>query len=294
MYTEDEIRYFDDLFAGKKHLDQFKDGRNFGKKTIMAEGAKRGLIISSNEDYQKVPVEKLVYWVSGVCPDVEYEGDTAKHVSYALASFSRFQTTSKDFFNSTIKHNSGISLTIQGAQLTRNAELHTEYVHTDSGRQTYIEIQMSNSQFAELLTSMNIGEGVPVTLVRTKEDGRIMYKPPFQETIEQRADRMLDTERDKTVEALKKCVEKINEIIDGKTVKKEQKAELARLLDYIVEISKNGFQFAESQFQRGVEKDIQRIKSEIDATLALMNNNLQIRGVQTDFAKSLDVNPEPE
>ena len=45
------------------------------------------------------------------------------------------------------------------------------------GEETLVTIQLSPVQFAELLTNMNCGDGVPCTISYTRQDGWIEYKP---------------------------------------------------------------------------------------------------------------------
>jgi len=86
-----------------------------------------------------------------------------KHESYGLVGFSR--TThggggdGANLFGCSIKHNHTIVLKIKRA--TKERSLHDDRYY---GGETLIEVEMSPNQFAEAITSMNIGDGMPCTI----------------------------------------------------------------------------------------------------------------------------------
>ena len=88
-------------------------------------------------------------------------GDTReKHKSYGMVGFSRCNGT-VNLFGSHIPHTEFITLSIREATVQRS--LHREWYSGDST--PIIEVRMSAVQFASLLTTMNVGDGVPCTIV---------------------------------------------------------------------------------------------------------------------------------
>ena len=81
------------------------------------------------------------------------------HESYGLARFSRIGGKSGKLFGSSIEHHHFIELTISRASRSRQFQ-HDQYMPD----QELISVFMSPAQFAELLTSLNVGTGVPVTI----------------------------------------------------------------------------------------------------------------------------------
>lgn len=81
------------------------------------------------------------------------------HESYGLAQFSRIGGKSGKLFGSSIEHQHFIELTISRASRSRQFQ-HDHYMPD----QELISVFMSPTQFAELLTSLNVGTGVPVTI----------------------------------------------------------------------------------------------------------------------------------
>lgn len=83
-----------------------------------------------------------------------------KHPSQVQVSFSRVQSSHPmPFYGSDIKVNNWIQLRIKTS--IKKRDLSNDRFHADD---TILEIRLSPNQFSELLTTMNVGEGVPGTL----------------------------------------------------------------------------------------------------------------------------------
>lgn len=117
-----------------------------------------------------------------------------QHPSYGLLSFSRMSGGTTNLFGSSIQHKDTIKLCISECDVKR--DLSTDWYH-DNGR--IIEVEMSYSQFAEAITSMNMGNGVPVTIRWVRGEGRIEpcpftdKKQQFEEEFKHRLDKANET-----------------------------------------------------------------------------------------------------
>lgn len=104
------------------------------------------------------------------------------HPSFAVAVVTRTSSSpGAPMFQSDLLHREYITLRIETA--TRSRDLNHDWVHP---RQGLIEVRMSLSQWGALVSSMGIGSGVPVTLVRTETGGRIPdppYEPRMRENL---------------------------------------------------------------------------------------------------------------
>ena len=86
-----------------------------------------------------------------------------KHPSFANLYIGRSQCSGqKALFGSSIKHHDTITLKIFPAFIDRDLNMDRYFPEA----RPYIEIEMSQSQFAQAITSLNMGAGVPVTLRR--------------------------------------------------------------------------------------------------------------------------------
>lgn len=98
-----------------------------------------------------------------------------KHPSYGMLRFSRTSGSATNLFGSSIQHSDTIRLRICEASVTRM--LNSDYFNNEG---ELIEVEMSYSQFAEAITSMNMGNGVPVTIRWIRDKGDIK-KCPFED-----------------------------------------------------------------------------------------------------------------
>lgn len=86
-------------------------------------------------------------------------GVRTTHPSYGTLLFSRRTGAKEALFGSSIQHRDTICMTLHHASIERG--LNRDWIHGDK---VIAEVEMSYSQFAEAITSMNIGTGVPVTV----------------------------------------------------------------------------------------------------------------------------------
>lgn len=89
------------------------------------------------------------------------EGVVKTHPAYGMLGFSRVSGSPGTLFGSEVKHTgSFIRMTIVRGE--EHWSLSQSWFH---GRaETFVEVDMSHAQFAEAITSMNVGSGVPCTI----------------------------------------------------------------------------------------------------------------------------------
>ena len=100
--------------------------------------------------------------------------------------------------------------------------LNRDWIHGDK---VIAEVEMSYSQFAEAITSMNIGTGVPVTVQWTEKDGKI---PPcdFVSKREQFEDEF-KTQRKNATRVSEELIQEVTELFNQKgTLKKADKEDI--------------------------------------------------------------------
>lgn len=136
-----------------------------------------------------------------------------KHPSFAVIDISRTSGNSRSLFGSSIKHDHTIRITIAPASVKRQLN-HESYMKDG---QPYLTIEMSQSQFAEAITSMN-GSGVPATLIRLNgkevepakhRNQREIFEDEFHEAMSEIKDRMFKlTETAENILSEKKSITK--------------------------------------------------------------------------------------
>lgn len=148
-----------------------------------------------------------------------------------------------------------------GAKASIERGLNRDWIHGDK---VIAEVEMSYSQFAEAITSMNIGTGVPVTVRWTEKDGKI---PPcdFVSKREQFEDEF-KTQRKNATRVSAELIQEVTELFNQKgTLKKADKEEILRKLNKLkMDIGINT-DFIVNQFNEQMDKTVMEAKGEIEA-----------------------------
>ena len=186
------------------------------------------------------------------------ETQETKHESYGLAGFSRSTCNpGVNLFGSSILHSNTITFRVHHAKIDRKLE--QDWFHAD-GRVPIIEIEMSQTQFAEMITSMNLGDGVPVTIRNIQ--GQRIEPGEYQNKRAQHA-----AEFKETMALFEKSIQessvKLLEMI-SKLPKKDQD-QAKRMLDQIVQEIVSNIPYYETQFQRQMDRTVKEAKGEVEA-----------------------------
>ena len=186
-------------------------------------------------------------------------GERITHPSYGTLAFSRRTGGARALFGSSIEHRDIIAMTLYHANITR--DLHNDHIY---GNDIIAEVEMSYSQFAEAITSMNMGTGVPVTICRTEKDGRI---PPcdFVSKREQFVNEFKE-KRKKATEDSQQIIKDISELFSQKkTLTKADKDAILNKLHHLnMDIGCN-MDFIADQFNEQMDKTVMEAKGEIEA-----------------------------
>ena len=181
------------------------------------------------------------------------------HESYGTIQFFKGQCSARTLFGSSIKHNDIILCRISNAELQRY--LNKDWIHPIS---TVLEFEMSQTQFAEMLTNMN-SSGAPITFELKKCEN-----PPFESVFMKHSnefDEHLKTTNEKTENLIKELTKTLNE----SKIKKSDKETLISLAENILtEINANS-SYQLSAFHEQVDKTMTECKTEIDAIIKNAN-----------------------
>jgi hypothetical protein len=102
---------------------------------------------------------------------------TNRHESYGVIEIDRCQSGGDvPLFGSSILHHNFISVAVKTATFDRG--LNRDWIHGDK---TIVEFKMSPTQFADAITSLNVGGGTPITIEYvTGDDKPFRETPPFE------------------------------------------------------------------------------------------------------------------
>lgn len=181
------------------------------------------------------------------------------HPSYGLLSFNRRHGGEECLFGSSIKHHDTIAMILRHGEVKR--DLSTDWYY---GGNVIAEVEMSYSQFAEAITSMNAGIGIPVTIKYTEKDGNSpeCIFTNKREQFENELKTNIDDAMQNTKVLIKECQELF---LSKKTLNKKEKEEIISKLNKIYsEISSNNT-FIYDCFNEQMDKTVMEAKGEIEA-----------------------------
>lgn len=181
------------------------------------------------------------------------------HKSWGLIGFSRVHGVGKKLFGSDVATDDAIIMTLKQAEKTR--DLNRTWVHS---KDEIAEVIMTPNQFAELITLMNVGEGVPCTIRFTQKDGFIDFKPE-----DDKIDLILE-EREKHIDnafnGLNESIAQVYHLMDNKKISKTVGTEIVEKLTGILnEINGKGRAFINHQAKQEIEKMVVEAKQNIQS-----------------------------
>ena len=185
-----------------------------------------------------------------------------KHASWGMVGFYRTQCSGRQCFGSDVTNSNTMRLTVKHA--AKHRELGRDWCMGDD---TICEIELTSLQFAELLTNMNCGDGVPCTILYTDNEGHIKYKP------EKSKIDIIREERDKSIDgafsALKEIEEEITALINNKKIAKSVGGELSHKLSVALSnLEGFGYEYYKEQASEEIDKMVVEAKSQISEYIA--------------------------
>lgn len=196
-----------------------------------------------------------------------FEGFEETHPSYGQILVTR-RSGDSILFGSGVRHQNTISISIKRSQ--RNREKHNEWFF---GREELIEVELSSVQFAEMLTNMNCGSGVPCTL-RTVMGEEMAECPPVN--VKKQINDDIKEKMHEFAGKLEGLKLEADNIIAGKLLKAD-KQRLHSLLNHLYQELKGNIPFLHECMQGAVDKTVVQAKGEIEAhfTNAIMNLGIE-------------------
>ena len=169
-----------------------------------------------------------------------YESES--HESYGMVQFNRVSSNPpQKFFGSSVRAGYYIELSIhKGEKVTSHDHFRNIFAKGE-----IINVRLSPNQFSELLTTMNIGSGVPCTLQRIQ--GEVMPELPKEDNIRQIHKDDFRREIKKATNEVKEAIKEVAEVAEvakasfgvGKRKELLKKLKFARcVLDLFVIIAK--------------------------------------------------------
>lgn len=179
-------------------------------------------------------------------------GEYFEHPSYGILGFNRAQSTNTPLFGSSIVHNNIITMRLHTAELCRH--LSRDWVFA---RKLITEVYMSPTQFADAITGLNVGDGIPVTIrYITGDAANERPEPPFQSKTAQFNKEFADD--------MHEMAKQVDDVI---ALAKETKAQkrLITELEMLKQHIGSNIPFINKSFTEQMEKTVTEAKGEVEA-----------------------------
>lgn len=266
--------------------------------TAYTEGSKRARFLDGHRDlvHEIVRLEKEYLAAIGQpegVPRKPYENkaqahsgggdkDTIEtHESFGMIQFSRVSGSAARLFGSAIEHHQHfIRLYIRRGERIMSSLGYERY--TETGRVPIVEIDLSAAQFAEAITCMNVGSGVPCT-IRGVEGSRMDEVPEMESEV-----RLIDSNfRERTEEmtvAAKKHLAEIDAILAASSAKKTDKEKIRTAIWTWERHVRDSAPFMLKQFREAIESHSAKAKTEIESFVVSVVHKLGMKSVK-DLAR---------
>lgn len=212
------------------------------------------------------------------------------HPSYGTAQFNRVHNCGpRRLFGSPVRqHPSTVMLTIRRAKRTHSLSEDWVFANED-----IVEVELSASQFAEMLTTMNVGHGVPCTIRFIEGEGRI-ESPPDEEIEIDRVQQSFKDMLTGMVERILEQKKEMDEILDKKSINKKDRTKIAWIVDKVLQEVQSNMPFVLDQFSEATDRVVTAAKGEVDSFLTNLATQTGMKELREVFSgKSLLGSGEP-
>lgn len=201
-----------------------------------------------------------------------------EHPAYGMLMFSHVNGGNPNLFGSSVRHDHRILMTLSHG----SAERHLNNDWYSAGGKI-VEAEMSLTQFAEAITSMNFSPGVPVTLTYTEKDGRI---PAIEKLVDKRT-QYLDEFREKNEESvarIKELIGEVREAFEKKSLSKKDREDILSMLYQIENATGSHNTFMAEQFNETADSIVKEAKGEVEAFIQHKMNSLALEALAQEQA----------
>lgn len=210
-------------------------------------------------------------------PDDPVSESVETHPAYAMIGASRVSSTGHYLYGSDFRHQHFVTITVRRGEMHRSLSRDWH-----SAREEYIEVALSEAQWATFVSSLNTGSGVPCTL--QAKDGRYVSRIPQPEP---KADLFKSELTERFSDGRKALAELRARLEAGKGGK-----ESLKLLDRALREISGSAQFVSDQFGEHMEEVVERVKIEVNAYAQQTLMRMGLDAAKTDLPLALEAKAE--
>jgi hypothetical protein len=185
------------------------------------------------------------------------QDERISHESFGQILFSRVNGHA-DFYGSELTQHNYIQM-----------ELHNSEVNRTLSKEWYfakgiplVKLRMSAGQFAEMITNMNCGSGVPCTIEYL--DGRKLEALPKNESRKEFVHRKFKERMKLFGDTIRENQKKAKEIVKKKTLSKQDIHDLTHQLEWLTIEVENNIPFFAECFQETMDEVVLEAKTEVE------------------------------
>jgi hypothetical protein len=196
------------------------------------------------------------------------------HDSYGMIGLVRMTGGDKNLFGSSIKHHSTMCLKVKRCE--RKRDLNRDWYH---GTDVLVEIELSPVQFAEMITAVGVGDGVPCTIRRTENNWgiedppetsqRLLFEEEFQSSMDEVASTCYGDVKEVDALLLKK----------GTITVKERKA-VSNIINRVISNITSHLPFIQYSFNKAMDKTTLEAKGEVEAFITNKIHSLGLEAMK--------------
>lgn len=233
---------------------------------------------AEKQDTRLQPCDNCLAAFEDEAPDSDRE---ETHPAYAVISIHRVTGGNKRLFGSALpSHNNTIMIRIARASVRHH--LSTDWFHD---RKELIEVEMSQAQFAELITTPNAGVGTPCTVHSI--DGKDVPRIPDAVKIESEKVRAGFVKKIRVFQrSIEEKAQRVRDLVGASKLGKTEKAAVVEVLDSAVREISSNMPFVLDMFQEAATKVVSSAKAEIDAFATNHVMNLGIKALKAQATES--------
>ena len=200
------------------------------------------------------------------------------HESYGVLGISRVSSSKGvNLFGSSVRPHNTIVLKISTAK--RRRDFQKDWITDDK---TMVEVEMSPSQFAEAITTLNIGCGTPVTIRYVTGDAKNHRSECPDENFRKIAQSELTAEMAELGQKMENLSKNTKELLKGSGVlKKADREQILRDIQQLEQEVRSNIPYVHTCFNSAVSKTMTEAKSELDATVNHIKMSLGEKALAT-------------
>lgn len=185
------------------------------------------------------------------------EKESHKHPAFGQIIFNR-TNGSANFYGSELEQHNYITMEIHSSEIQRELTQDRYYAYGIP----LIKIRLSSGQFAEMITNMNCGSGVPCTIERL--DGKKVEELPKQESRKEFVHRKFEDRMKMFADKIREQQNQAKELVKKKTLSKDDMHQLQMHLNWLTQEVEGNIPFFAKCFQETMDEVVFEAKTEIE------------------------------